>query len=509
MSVEILTGDSLALLQTLPNNSIDAVVTDPPYGLEFMGKEWDTFKTGRAAKYAKGGTLDVDGIKSRAGKGGAGPSYVNRPAKRCAVCGKQEWSGSPCQCEHPEWTMDNSPLHAYQAWCLLWAKELLRVLKPGGHLLSFGGTRTHHRMTCAIEDAGFEIRDELDWLYGSGFPKSHNVAIGIDKQLGAMGHRGKRYYFSLDDPAGGEHSHAMPTHDPISEEAKPWKGWGTALKPAREPIVLARKPLEGTVAANVLAYGTGGLNIDGTRIGSPSDKAPAPLHRGESKPLFTTTSSNNLGGNDSVGRWAANVLFDEAAAAELDEQSGETSGGSFSPPNARLRKGFMHGEDGAEGSSNAPNNYGDTGGASRFFYVAKPGKREKNAGLDEFAIKDVDTRTDIGKGSWTTKGIAPQTNNHPTVKPITLMRYLVRLITPPGGTVLDPFCGSGTTGCAAVLEGFNFLGMDMTPEYAEIAKARIAYWSQHLDTPLKVVKKSKRAPSAALPVDDEPYANVA
>ena len=359
----LLLGSCLAILPTLANNSIDSIVTDPPYELGFMGKKWDS----------------------------SGIAFNT------------------------------------QVWV-----ECLRVLKPGSHLLAFGGTRTHHRMACAIEDAGFEIRDELDWIYGTGFPKSHNISIGIDKQTGGMKHRGKRTtngYTLNSDPhnKGVNNAKAMPQHQGITEEAKQWQGWGTALKPAREPITLARKPLEGTVAANVLEYGTGGLNIDATRIGY---------------------------------RWTANVLFDELAAAELGEPA-------------------------------------------RFFYVAKASTAEKSAGLSgegqlvsessggmhgaswervihnkTFEMKPMDGSTPTAAGSYADKGfLTPKLNHHPTVKPIQLMRYLCRLITPPNGIVLDPFCGSGSTGCAAVLEGFRFVGIDLNQEYLDIAKARIDYWS--------------------------------
>jgi site-specific DNA-methyltransferase (adenine-specific) len=268
----------------------------------------------------------------------------------------------------------------------LW-QECLRVLKPGGHLLAFGGTRTYHRMAVAIEDAGFEIRDSIHWVYGSGFPKSHNVSIGIDKQAGVMEHRGKAHYAYAHgtdfQSREMEAPKEMPPHEGITDAAKQWSGWGTALKPAHEPIVVARKPLEGTVAANVLAHNTGALNIDGCRVGGDG------------------------------GRWPANIIFDEAAGAELDEQSGLE--------------------------------------ASRFFYCPKPGKKERNAG---------------------------GANAHPTVKPIELMRYLCRLVTPPNGTVLDPFLGSGTTAVAAILEGFQWVGCEMTADYLPIIKGRVK-WAQN------------------------------
>jgi len=259
----------------------------------------------------------------------------------------------------------------------VWA-HCLRVLKPGGHLIAFGGSRTYHRLAVAIEDAGFEIRDQIQWIYGSGFPKSHNLR---------------------DD----------------------WQGWGTALKPAHESAVLARKPFRGTVADTVAQWGTGALNIEGTRI-------------------------------TDAGRWPTNVIFDEDAALVLDGQSGfskSTSGGksgsnanpmSWNEKNPNRRR----------------NGHSDSGGASRFFYVAKSSKAEREAGLDA--------------------ADGERANHHPTVKPLALMRYLVRMVTPPNGVVLDPFMGSGSTGCAALAEGFDFVGIDIIPEYVEIARRRLAWW---------------------------------
>jgi site-specific DNA-methyltransferase (adenine-specific) len=334
----------------MPDNSIDSIVTDPPYELGFMGKKWDS-----------------TGI-------------------------------------------------AYDA--TLWA-ECLRVLKPGGHLIAFGGTRTYHRMTCAIEDAGFEIRDCIQWIYGSGFPKSHNL--------------------------DGD-----------------WHGFGTALKPAVEPAVLARKPLSGTVADNVMTWGVGALNIDGCRV--PSDDG---FEKAWDKPVRTNiangggafgtgesskrgTKAIDISANKPVGgRWPANVIFDEEAAQMLDEQSGH-SVSKATPRNNGQFKSFSKGFDYAH----TTHGHSDSGGASRFFYVAKASRAEREAGLD---------------------GDSERANHHPTVKPITLMRYLIRLVTPPGGTVLDPFMGSGSTGCAAMLEAMQFIGIELNAEYLEIARRRIEF----------------------------------
>jgi DNA modification methylase len=364
----VLTGNSLEVLKDFPDNSIDSVVTDPPYGLKFMGKKWD---------------YDVPSVE-------------------------------------------------------LW-KEVLRVLKPGGHLLSFGGTRTYHRMVINIEDAGFEIRDQIQWLYGSGFPKSHNIKEGE------------------------------------------FKGYGTALKPANEPICLARKPLEGTVVQNLAAYGVGGLNIDASRIGSEvrqnaqksmdiDNQGFGGIARGA-----VGVKQKTSGYKEVTGRWPANLILDETAAEMLDEQSGVSKSAKLNtiqqPRNDLKAKGAERlriRED--EG-------YSDSGGASRFFYVAKVSKRERNAGLEGMPEK----RSDYRPGDDETKNTIREhlhnsvgkLNHHPTVKPIKLMEYLIKLITPPGGIVLDPFMGSGSTGVAAKNLGFEFIGIELSEDYAEIARKRI------------------------------------
>jgi DNA modification methylase len=338
----------------------------------------------------------------------------------------------------------------------LWT-ECLRVLKPGGHLIAFGGTRTYHRMTCAIEDAGFEVRDCIQWIYGSGFPKSHNVANAIDKSMGHenRGHAiasGSKFHATTGLPrASGE---LLPKYEGKSETSKPWEGYGTALKPACEPAVLARKPLVGTVADNVMTWGCGALNIDGCRISG------APWHRNDNgigdRGMWAGLGQQHYREQHSSGRWPANVIFDEDAAKALDAQSGYSKG-TMPNPNINygggdVNKNNIYGWPAKSIQGTAP--YPDSGGASRFFYVAKASKAEREAGLDS----DGD-----------------RANHHPTVKPIELMRYLVRLVTPKGGTVLDTFMGSGSTGCAAMLEGMDFIGIDITPEYVEIARRRILH----------------------------------
>jgi DNA modification methylase len=349
-------GDCLEVLKTLDAESIDAIVTDPPYGLAFMGKKWD---------------YDV-------------PSTD------------------------------------------IW-QECLRVLKPGGHLLAFAGTRTQHRMACRIEDAGFEIRDMIAWVYGSGFPKSHN----------------------------------------LKDE---WHGWGTALKPALEPITMARKPLIGTVAENVLEYGTGALNIDGCRVeGENWVKTPAKSdsglgggYLGGKKPILR--ESNH------IGRWPANFIHDGSdEVVRLFPQSKSTGG------QASVAKGYGEFGGGSRVIENRDPGFGDSGSAARFFYCPKASKAEREAGLGDLKEKEIESDfRQGGFGNDRNEGVYTSgKNHHPTVKPIDLMAYLCRLITPPNGTILDPFTGSGSTGVAALREGFKFIGIELNPEYAEIAQKRI------------------------------------
>lgn len=359
---EVIHGDCLEVMAGMDADSVDAIVTDPPYGLAFMGKQWDH-----------------------------------------GVPGEPFW------------------------------REALRVAKPGAHILAFGGTRTYHRLACGIEDAGWEIRDCLSWLYGSGFPKSHNG---------------------------------------------PWGG--TALKPAWEPIIMARKPLIGTVAANVEAHGTGGLNIDGCRLGSGPTQTNHTAKVGNA-PGWSGRATGEV--TQHCGRWPANVCLDPEAAAILDAQSGALSSGA--PPKRRgaNRDGTLYGEYGAMQGCQQPRG-ASIGGASRFFYVAKAARSEREAGLEGVAVRvagAMQGNTGTIPSRMAGDGVTPvrqvrAANHHPTVKPIDLMRWLCRMVTPRGGTVLDPFMGSGTTGCAAVLEGFDFRGVDLDSEYVRIARKRVAHW---------------------------------
>lgn len=410
MSYQIHHGDNREVLKNFADNSIDSVVTDPPYELGFMGKSWD----------ATGVAYSVE----------------------------------------------------------LW-QEVMRVLKPGGHLLAFSGSRTYHRMAVAIEDAGFEIRDQIMWIYGSGFPKSHDVSKGIDKQAGAerevVGQTTKARSTSGKSAlptVGGETIYeTWDETAPATAEAKQWQGWGTALKPAHEPIVVARKPLIGTVAANVLTYGTGGLNIDGARVGSEGGTTGSEYIPNDS-PIY----GKGLGNTGEVvkldaGRWPANVIHD--GSDEVVALFPDSKGGAFPAKRGQAINTSFASSQETEGGFRA---MGDSGSAARFFYCAKASKRDRNEGLDGFELKQT-----IGGGGLTVVGgaygsiKAPGQNHHPTVKPTDLMRYLCRLVTPPKGIVLDPFMGSGSTGKAAMYEGFEFVGIELTDEYLPIAKARIEF----------------------------------
>lgn len=411
-------------MRTLDAESVDAIVSDPPYGLSFMGKEWDH-----------------------------------------GVPGEPFW------------------------------REALRVAKPGAHLVAFGGTRTYHRLACAIEDAGWEIRDCLSWLYGSGFPKSLDVSKAMDKAQGAerevTGVRkvspsdlGQNSGWNPLDTSSGEYQYTAPATD----LARQWQGWGTALKPAWEPIILARKPLTGTVAANVAQYGTGALNIDGCRIGTDivrSSGSTGMDARRFAHGTRPTDYASRREPSEHAGRWPANVVLDEAAAAMLDAQTGRLKSGVA----VRHKSGGNTFGGGAPKPPMDDLGYGDSGGASRFFYTAKASRREREAGLEgmperlsaKYANGDGLSERTMVDGEWrnTEAERKPARNVHPTVKPIALMRWLCRLVTPPNGLILDPFCGSGSTGCAAVLEGFRFTGIEREAEYVEIANRRIAHWAKH------------------------------
>lgn len=476
---------SIFALMSMPADSVDSIVTDPPYGLRFMGKKWD---------------YDVPSVQ-------------------------------------------------------LWA-EALRVLKPGGHLLSFAGSRTYHRMAVNIEDAGFEIRDQIMWVYGSGFPKSLDISKAIDKRGGAQvawfGPWFRQWREKNDitqkevaalfpSKTGGltgcvanwELGFNMPTPEqfnaildkfdlpfssieeaerevmgskitnltpyqnigdenvsgevdisaPASAPAKQWDGWGTALKPAHEPIVVARKPIDGTVAENVLKHGIGGINIDGGRIGNGDDKSEhwGAIDKTECN-LYEGGIKNRAPVDNSKGRFPANIIFDPEAGAMLDRQSGSLTSGTMKAGTLREAQdepgSVCYGTYG--GNATSIDISGDSGGASRFFYCAKASKADRDEGLEGMEKKtagECTGRQDNTAGLNSPRAGAGRTaggrNHHPTVKPTTLMQYLVRLVTPPGGTVADPFMGSGSTGKAAVREGFKFVGCEREAEYIPISLARI------------------------------------
>jgi DNA modification methylase len=406
-------GDNREVLKQLPDNSIDSVVTDPPYELGFMGKKWDS--TGIA--------YDV------------------------------------------------------QLW-----REVLRVLKPGGHLLAFSGSRTYHRMAVAIEDAGFDIRDQIMWIYGSGFPKSLDISKAIDKAAGAERHDVYENKIGVTNNLayGKGLGVGVIERHPATAEAKQWQGWGTALKPAHEPIVMARKPVTATVAANVLEWGVGGLNIDGTRVGA-ENVGWSGAGRSSDAPSSGASQGGSAGGYNFAageprpisGRWPANVIHDGSdEVVELFPDTGKSTKGVRDP------NGSMGYHGGASGLPGVISGHTDSGSAARFFYCAKASKRDRNEGLDGFeAIRVHDGRAEgkVGGDNPRNRTNQAKVNHHPTVKPTDLMAYLCRLVTPKGGTVLDPFMGSGSTGKAAMYEGFDFIGIEMTDEYLPIAKARIEF----------------------------------
>ncbi len=351
--VTLYLGDCIEVMRTLPEASVDAVVCDPPYGLEFMGKEWD-------APWKHAG----DVVDDPASVGGFQDGNGGNPYSRSRI------------------RYGNVP-EEFQAWCEAWAREAYRVLKPGGHLLAFGGTRTHHRLVCGIEDAGFEIRDELDWMFGSGFPKSLDVSKAIDRMAGA-----ERTPIMVPTKNGNRPEQAGPialgasgmtdVSAPATAEAARWAGWGTALKPAHEPICLARKPLDGTVAATVLKHGTGALNIDGTRI----EGNPAAWGTHTESDGYRLHKRSYVAPPSTSGRWPANVLLDEEAAALLDASVPELVSGSGTPFTRNADK-FRNTYSAFEGTPAEAGYYGDRGGPSRFYYTSKASRSEREAGLDD------------------------------------------------------------------------------------------------------------------------------
>lgn len=412
MTVRVEHGDSRDVLKTLADASVDSVVTDPPYSLVSIQKRFG--KPGSAP--AQEGR---DGLYRRASAGFMGKT----------------WDTGETAFDPEFW------------------REVYRVLKPGGHLIAFSGTRTYHRMTCAIEDAGFEIRDQIGWLYGSGFPKSHDVSKGIDKARGTKGkfgarkpnvhsrgdhqlHEGWRRPW-MDDPEAVNNSGRE--YIPATDAAREWQGWGTALKPAWEPICLARKPLSGTVAETVLEHGTGALNIDGCRV--ETGDAWTPSTRGPSDSIGTFRTGSRTTEQHALGRWPANVIHDgsEEVLAAFPGEAGQQAPIRGTEASVPAKGDVVYGY-----RERVPfAGHGDSGSAARFFYSSKAD------GHDRLGSK------------------------HPTVKPIDLIAYLCRLVTPPNGLVLDPFAGSGTTGAACMREGFDCILIEREAEYITDIMARI------------------------------------
>lgn len=584
MSVRIIHGETPAALADIPDESIDACVTDPPYGIGFMGKEWDTFRPGAHAE-------------RKLPKWDAGESHnpnVRGRSRSPAI--------SPSQIEYDE---SMSGRRRFQAWTEQWAREVFRVLKPGGYLLCSGAPRSYHRMACGIEDAGFEVRDAVLWLFSQGFPKSHNLGCkcaakskaqscvrrvpetdlqealsarapedevlqqGVSEQglhregaqrnsplwaaessvegrgdvqaeqgklhrpevrpvsAGVHGDGAEGRIRDGASSGGGEATGAVPSESGGSASPGPqhaeqcgresetvrkqqraqesrgdgtcpecgglidWRGYGTALKPAWEPIIMARKPLIGTVAANVLEHGTGALNIDASRVqtndslrgtGQPPmsfrGENARPFHEASRDRRYADKGATNFAATpgprdgDVNGRWPANVIHDgsDCVVAEFPD----TSSGLLGPQHTDRGKG-----DGVLGAFQGrvieQNFGGDTGSAARFFYCAKASRADRDDGMTGFEKKPLLWSSgEQSPGTFQSPNTDREARNfHPTVKPTELMHYLCKLVTPPGGTILDPFMGSGSTGRGAVLGGFNFIGVEREAEYVEIARARI------------------------------------
>lgn len=558
--VRLYQGDSRDVLKTLADNSIDSIACDPPYALVSIQKRF-----GRAgAAPAKHGT---DGAFARAARGFMG----------------KDWDVADTAFAETFWA------------------ECLRVLKPGGHVVAFGGTRTYHRLVCAIEDAGFEIRDQLGWVYGSGFPKSHDVSKGIAKRRtedvepvrvvcrfvrGAMDSSGKKskdltqhfgdcnarlidhwaardtdsqpslptpeqwatlvdvLCLSADDDFAfvdaevarlndrkGTHGERWADAEIVGEvasspagfgdlrfegdrtirtlddDAAKWQGWGTALKPAWEPICLARKPLIGTVAENVLEHGTGAINIDGCRVpGEPMSPntgrgaVPARHDDGEAREGAEPSQPHEL------GRWPANLIHDgsDEVLAAFPDAKGQQGVATGEEPSAATRNVYGAMQRTASGPARIES---DTS-AARFFYCAKASRKDRDEGLSHLP-KQVGGMVSETSGQHITRREAdykpePRANIHPTVKPTALMQYLCRLITPPGGTILDPFMGSGSTGKAAVLEGFNFVGIEREGEYMPIAEARIAWAVLRANGKITDIEPVGEVAAPAQPANDNP-----
>ena len=458
--MRLLHGDSADVLRTLEPNTVDAIVTDPPAGISFMGKAWDGDKGGR-----------------------------------------RQWV----------------------AWFSLLMSEALRVLKPGGHALVWALPRTSHWTAWALEDAGFEIRDSIHHVFGTGFPKAASVDKAIDKAAGVE--RLSDYVpNNLNNTHGKNFGGPTSTKvdPPVTEQAKQWEGWATALKPSHETWWLCRKPLAGTVAQNVLEYGTGALNIAACRVSHiGSENLNARQASFDSMGYGGNSDTTSVPTYNRAGRWPPNFLMSHSPACTDAcvqgcpvREMGRQSGVSKTPEIVSRGLGGQHGRLSPIGAQQNVACYGDTGTAARFFpcfrYQAKPSTAERDAGLSGPVI-DPTTITgrkpgSAGQNNPRASSTSARRNVHPTVKPVALMRWLVRLITPPGGVVLDPFMGSGSTGIACVHEGVEFLGIEREPAYIEIARARIEHARSTVRTvqtgagEVRVIEKSKAHAKASAPL---------
>lgn len=466
----LLCGDSLDRLKDIPDNSIDAIITDPPYGL---GKEPDAIQM--LKDWVETGHHDV---KSKTGfMGKSWDAFVPQP--------------------------------------VLW-NECLRVLKPGGHLLSFAGTRTYDLVVLGLRLAGFEIRDQLAWVYGSGMPKALDVskAITAHEKFGISSPRGLRKARMGDDYTptgqidyvkGRVFSNDIESDNSVTiltEEAKQWDGWKSSLKPAQEPIVMARKPLEGTIAQNVLKWHTGALNIDACRVPLSEnddifDKNPHTVNKGSNKIYGAFDKNGSCPAYDpSNGRFPANFIHD--GSDEVLELFPDSNGAGKSLPQVKITgygdKNTGTGKADYIGGDRIPFDAG-SGSAARFFYCAKASKADRDSGLDDVEKKQSNrlASSQGGGGGWSKDSEKnpnlPRANNHPTVKPTSLMSWLVTLVTPPDGIVLDPFNGSGSTGKAAMINGFKYIGIDLSQDYIDISKRRIQYAYYNKETLKKELTK--------------------
>lgn len=475
MKNKVYNGNNLEVLKQFPDSYFDSIVTDPPYGIAFMGKEWDDF---------------ANNTNSALGKQGPANKKDGTPFKQ---------RGKPIDgwCEKDKLFASNN----FYKFNLQWATECFRVLKPGGFILVFGSTRMYHRMACAIEDAGFSIRDMISWVYGSGFPKSLNVGKAIDKLQGnerevvGDNKNSRKNLPDNDVYKAGIRGQETQTTKGISK----FEGWGTALKPAFEPIVVARKPLsEKSVAENMLKWGTAGINIDGCRIDIPEDDKENYEFNNNGLSRLKRDEGDKLGQFDggwkidktkretTQGRFPANLIHDgDEEVVKLFPDTKSTGGSGNATKN---KSGYKNNGEQMAGykpgyEADGLGGYNDTGSAARFFYCAKTSKSERNKGCEHLEVKNNDVHDNPNRMFSTedtemdTATRQPNNNHHPTVKPIKLMQYLVRLVTQPKGIVLDPFAGSGSTGCAAVLENMNYVLIEMEKEYCDIANARINYWT--------------------------------